>query len=122
LFKHNGHPKAITQIAIDMSPAYTKGVRDNFGNAIISFDKLHVVSQVVQAVEESPVRLMRCSSRIDFANEPALAPAMNSNSHASTRAVTSYLLFEIRKSQDWRSQYSGRSGKLPVVILPPEQL
>jgi transposase len=52
LFKHNGHPKAITQIAIDMSPAYIKGVRDNFGNATLSFDKFHVVSQVVQAVEE----------------------------------------------------------------------
>jgi transposase len=52
LFKHNGHPKAITQIAIDMSPAYLKGVRDNFGNATLSFDKFHVVSQVVQAVEE----------------------------------------------------------------------
>jgi transposase len=51
LFKHNGHPKAITQIAIDMSPAYIKGVRDNFGHAIVSFDKFHVVSQVVQAVE-----------------------------------------------------------------------
>jgi len=52
LLKHNGHPKAITQIAIDMSPAYQKGVRENFGNAQIVFDKFHVVSQVVQAVEE----------------------------------------------------------------------
>ena len=52
LVKHNGHPKAITQIAIDMSPAYMKGVRENFGNAQIVFDKFHVVSQVVQAVEE----------------------------------------------------------------------
>jgi transposase len=52
LFKHNGHPKAITQIAIDMSPAYLKGVRENFGNAQIVFDKFHVVSQVVAAVEE----------------------------------------------------------------------
>jgi transposase len=52
LLKHNGHPKAITQIAIDMSPAYQKGVRDNFGNAQIVFDKFHVVSQVVQALEE----------------------------------------------------------------------
>ena len=51
LLVHNGHPKAITQIAIDMSPAYIKGVRDNFGNATISFDKFHVVSQVTQAVE-----------------------------------------------------------------------
>jgi transposase len=51
LLAHNGHPKAITQIAIDMSPAYIKGVRDNFGNATISFDKFHVVSQVTEAVE-----------------------------------------------------------------------
>jgi transposase len=52
LFAHNGHPKAITQIAIDMSPAYQKGVRENFGNAQVVFDKFHVVSHVVQAVEQ----------------------------------------------------------------------
>src|SRR3990172_4861684 len=52
LGRHNGHPKAITQVAIDMSPAYVKGVKANFGNAVIVFDKFHVVSQVVAAVEE----------------------------------------------------------------------
>jgi transposase len=52
LLAHNGHPKAITQVAIDMSPAYVKGVRENLGNATIVFDKFHVVSQVVEAVEE----------------------------------------------------------------------
>jgi transposase len=52
LGKHNGHPKAITQVAIDMSPAYIKGVEGNFGNAAIVFDKFHVVSQVAKAVEE----------------------------------------------------------------------
>lgn len=51
LLKHNGHPKAIMQVAIDMSPAYRKGVRENFGNAVIVYDKFHVVSQVAQAVE-----------------------------------------------------------------------
>jgi len=51
LLAHNGHPKAITQIAIDMSPAFIKGVRDNFGNAALVFDKFHVVSQVNAAVE-----------------------------------------------------------------------
>ena len=49
---HNGHPKAITQVAIDMSPAYTRGVKDNLGNAAIVFDKFHVVTQVTEAVEE----------------------------------------------------------------------
>ncbi|MDE3100582.1 MAG: ISL3 family transposase [Verrucomicrobiota bacterium] len=52
LFSHNGHPKAITQIAIDMSPAYVRGVRENFANATVVYDKFHVVSQVARAVEE----------------------------------------------------------------------
>ncbi len=51
LLKHNGHPKAITQAAIDMSPAYVKGVRENFGNAEIVFDKFHVISQINEGVE-----------------------------------------------------------------------
>jgi transposase len=52
LGQHNGHAKAITMVAIDMSRAYQKGVRENFGNAQIVFDKFHVVSQVTQAVDE----------------------------------------------------------------------
>jgi len=52
LGQHNGHPKAITQVAIDMSPAYIKGVKENFGSATIVYDKYHVVSQVSAAVEE----------------------------------------------------------------------
>jgi len=51
LGRHNGHPKAITQVAIDMSPAYIKGVKDNLGNAVISYDKYHVISHVCQAVD-----------------------------------------------------------------------
>lgn len=52
LLAHNGHPKAVTQAAIDMSPAYRKGVAEHFGNATVSFDKFHVVGQVVEAVDE----------------------------------------------------------------------
>ncbi len=52
LVRHNGHPKAIRQVAIDMSPAYRKGVKENFGHARIVYDKFHVVSPVTQAGEE----------------------------------------------------------------------
>lgn len=52
LVKHNGHPKAITQVAIDMSPAYQKGVEENLGNAAVVFDKFHLVSHVVEAVDK----------------------------------------------------------------------
>jgi transposase len=48
---HNGHPKAITQVAIDMSPAYQKGVRENFGNAELVFDKFHVIQEANEGVE-----------------------------------------------------------------------
>lgn len=48
---HNGHPKAITQVAIDMSPAYRKGVRENLGNAAVVFDKFHVIQEVNDGVE-----------------------------------------------------------------------
>jgi transposase len=63
LGQHNGHPKAIRQVAIDMSPAYRKGVKQNFGNAVIVYDKFHVVSQVSQAVEE----VRRKETRADVA-------------------------------------------------------
>lgn len=48
---HNGHPKAITQVAIDMSPAYVKGVRENLGNAQLVFDKFHVIQEANEGVE-----------------------------------------------------------------------
>ena len=52
LAAHNGHPKAITQAAIDMSPAYRKGVREELPNATVVFDKFHVVGQINGAVDE----------------------------------------------------------------------
>jgi transposase len=48
---HNGHPKALTQVAIDMSPAYIKGVRENFANAQMVFDKFHVIQEANAGVE-----------------------------------------------------------------------
>jgi transposase len=52
ILKHNGHPKAITAVAMDMSPAYQKGAREELGNARIVFDPFHVSALVSQAVDE----------------------------------------------------------------------
>ena len=52
LLAHNGHPKAITQVAIDLSAAYQKGVRENLGNAQMVFDPFHVCALVSTAVDE----------------------------------------------------------------------
>ena len=52
ILKHNGHPKAITAVAMDMSKAYQKGSRQELGNAQIVFDPFHVSALVSQAVDE----------------------------------------------------------------------
>jgi transposase len=49
---HNGHPKSVTQVAIDMSRAYAKGARENFGNAKLVFDKFHVIQETNEGVEK----------------------------------------------------------------------
>lgn len=52
LEEHNGHPRAITEASIDMSPAYLAGVKENIGSqAAIVFDKFHVIAHVNDAVE-----------------------------------------------------------------------
>ena len=50
--KHNGHRHAITQVSLDMSPAYQKGVKETCRNAQMVFDKFHVLLNVNQAVDQ----------------------------------------------------------------------
>jgi transposase len=51
---HNGHPRAITRVSIDMSPAYVKGVQQNIGSqAQVIFDKFHIISKVNMAIDEA---------------------------------------------------------------------
>jgi transposase len=66
--RHNGHPKSVTQVAIDMSAAYIKGVRDHFGNAQVVYDKFHVIQNVVEACDQ----IRKLESRIDAASRERL--------------------------------------------------
>ena len=52
LEKHNGHRHAITQVSMDMSPAYEKGVKETCRHAQVVFDKFHVIAHANQAVDE----------------------------------------------------------------------
>lgn len=57
---HHGDARAITQVAMDMSAAYQKGVRENCRNAQIVFDKFHVIANAnksVDTVRRSELRL-----------------------------------------------------------------
>lgn len=52
LEKHNGHRHAVTQVSLDMSPAYQKGVKETCRHAQVVFDKFHVVLNANQAVDQ----------------------------------------------------------------------
>jgi transposase len=61
LLRHNGHPKAIQHVAIDMSAVYTKGVSNNLGNVQVVSDKFHVIQNVVEACDQ----VRKAESRAD---------------------------------------------------------
>jgi transposase len=52
LTEHGGDPEAVTEVCIDMSPAFIKGVGETLPNAAITFDKFHAVKLVNDAVDQ----------------------------------------------------------------------
>ncbi len=48
---HGGDPEAITAVSIDMSPAYIKGVEAYLPEAVITFDKFHVIAHASHALD-----------------------------------------------------------------------
>lgn len=52
LGKHNGHPHAINQVSMDMSPAYKSGVATHCRNAQVVFDKFHIIKNANEALDE----------------------------------------------------------------------
>lgn len=52
LVGHGGSPDHITDMSIDMSPAFIKGIGENFPQAAITFDKFHIMKIINHAVDE----------------------------------------------------------------------
>lgn len=52
LVAHKGKPESIKEICSDMSPAFIKGVNDNFADAQLTFDKFHIMQVITNAVDE----------------------------------------------------------------------
>jgi len=48
---HHGNPDDITDVSIDMSPAFIKGVAENLPRAAITFDKYHILKIINVAVD-----------------------------------------------------------------------
>jgi transposase len=64
---HNGDPRNITAVTMDMSAAYEKGVKENCRNAQVVFDKFHLLANASQKVD----KVRRAEMRLD--NEEARA-------------------------------------------------
>jgi transposase len=52
LVVHGGDPKNIEQMCSDMSPAFIKGVKKQFPETELTFDKFHIMKVVNNAVDE----------------------------------------------------------------------
>ena len=52
LQEHNGEPENVKDFCCDMSPAFIKGVEENFPHAAVTFDKFHVMKIVNEAVDQ----------------------------------------------------------------------
>lgn len=48
---HGGKPEDVTDASIDMSPAFIKGVEEDFPQAEITFDKFHIMKIINKAVD-----------------------------------------------------------------------
>jgi transposase len=83
LWEHNGLAENITDISCDMSPAFIKGVRENFPDAEITFDKFHIIKIINEAVDK--VRKM------EVKNDPLLKGAkylfLKNESNLTSRQV-----------------------------------
>lgn len=49
---HGGKVENITEVCMDMSPAFIKGATESFPQASITFDKFHVIQATNEAVDE----------------------------------------------------------------------
>jgi len=52
LIAHGGSEENIRQMCCDMSPAFIKGVEENFPEAELTFDKFHIMKVVNEAVDK----------------------------------------------------------------------
>ncbi len=52
LVSHGGDAQAVTDASIDMGAAFEAGIKENFPNAEITFDKFHVIKLANEAVDE----------------------------------------------------------------------
>jgi transposase len=103
LAAHGGDPEAISEVCIDMSPAFIKGVAENLPNAAITFDKFHAVKIINDAVdqvrrsEQKGQRLLRGTRYIWLRNPANLSDRQRATlDNLPTRHLKTARAYQIR--------------------------
>jgi transposase len=113
-----GDPKAITEVSLDMSPAFIKGVAGQLPNASITFDKFHTIKLINEAVDEVR-RLERkdhpelAGSRYLWLKNPTNLTANQKNTLASLDLPRGYL--------KTAKAYQIRLAFQDLYLQPPEE-
>ncbi|SDX99581.1 Transposase [Evansella caseinilytica] len=63
---HGGKAENVTELCMDMSPAFIKGATKNFPNAAMTFDKFHIIQSANEAVDS--VRKRERKSSLELKN------------------------------------------------------
>jgi transposase len=118
LAAHGGDPDAISQVCIDMSPAFIKGIAENLPNAAITFDKFHAVKIINDAVdqvrrtEQKEQSLLRGTRYLWLRNPQTLSDRQRTTlGGLPTRHLESARAYQIRLTfQDLYDQPSVQAG------------
>jgi transposase len=118
LAEHGGDPAAVTEVCIDMSPAFIKGTSESLPNAAITFDKFHAVKIVNDAVDEvrraeqKTQSVLRGTRYIWLRNPASLSTRQQATLDAlPTRHLKTARAYQIRLAfQDLYNQPSAEAG------------
>jgi transposase len=118
LAAHGGAPETISEVCIDMSPAFIKGTAESLPNAAITFDKFHAVKIVNDAVdqvrraEQKGHSLLRGTRYIWLRNPTNLSDRQQTTLDSlSTRHLKTARAYQIRLAfQDLYDEPSVKAG------------
>ena len=115
---HSGDPDTISQVCIDVSPAFIKGFAENLPNAAITFDKFHAVKIINDAVDqvrrtEQKEQSLLCGTRyLRLSNPQTLSDRQRTTlGGLPTRHLKTARAYQIRLAfQDLYDQPSVQAG------------
>ena len=125
LAAHGGDPDAVSEVCIDMSPPFIKGIAERLPNAAITFDKFHAVKIVNDAVdqvrrgEQKSESLLRGTRYIWLRNPANLSERQRATLDSlPTRYLKTARAYRIRLAfQELYDQPCGVAGKLSEAMV-----